>query len=174
MEDPKRTEELSITLKNSGLASSMNEALRMAKEMLGTGDKVQEDFEKRSEFITKKVDEMKKERLGIKKPKKSELDMYEENRKVMIEKAKKEEPLVINIEYETPNKIKKEVAEDETALKNIMEEDAEKIYDKKESKEQDFSIKEIKTEPIQKTIEPTIESDVDLTEMFDFTKRPCE
>jgi len=174
MEDPKRTEELSITLKNSGLASSMNEALRMAKEMLGTGDKVQEDFEKRSEFITKKVDEMKKERLGIKKPKKSELDMYEENRKVMIEKAKKEEHLVINIEYETTNKIKKEVAEDETALKNIMEEDAEKIYDKKESKEQDFSIKEIKTEPIQKTIEPTIESDVDLTEMFDFTKRPCE
>ena len=157
--DDKRHEDLANTLKNSGLAASMNEAMSMAKEMIGTGDKVQDDFQKRSNFMTNRVEEMKKEKLGIKKPK---IDVRENKIKEgMIEKAQKKEPIIIKNEYETPNK---EVTEDNSTLKDIMEEEAKEVYEKTDK--EDISVKEVSSIEQQ--------PDIDVNEMFDFTKRPCE
>ncbi len=163
MED-KRYEDLANTLKSSGLAASMNEAMSMAKEMISTGEKVQDDFQKRSDFITNRVEEMKKEKLGIKKPEiKVAIKSYikEKVAKDMVENAHKREPIIIKNEYETP---KKEVKEDNTTLNEIMQEEAKEIYETTENKE-DISVKEV-TNPEQ--------PDINLNDMFDFTKRPCE
>ena len=157
--DDKRHEDLANTLKNSGLAASMNEAMSMAKEMIGTGDKVQDDFQKRSNFMTNRVEEIKKEKIGIKKPK---IDVRENKIKEgMIEKAQKKEPIIIKNEYETPNK---EVTEDNSTLKDIMEEEAKEVYEKTDK--EDISVKEVSSIEQQ--------PDIDVNEMFDFTKRPCE
>ncbi len=163
--DDKRYEDLANTLKNSGLAASMNEAMTMAKEMIGTGDKVQEDFQKRSNFITNKIEKIKKEKLEIKKPK---IEVREGKikkviKEEMIENAQKKEPFIIKNEYETPNK--KEVIEDNSTLKDIMEEEAKEVYEKTD-KEEDISVKEVNSIEQQ--------PDIDVNEMFDFTKRPCE
>ena len=162
--DDNRYENLANTLKNSGLAASMNEAMNMAKEMIGTGEKVQNDFEKRSNFITNKVEEMKKEKIGIRRPKiKVEIknDIKEQVAKDMVENAQKKEPIIIRNEYETP---KKKVEENDSTLNEIMEEEAREVYE--ETGKEDISVREVNNIEQQQ--------DVDVSEMFDFTKRPCE
>jgi len=163
--DDNRYENLANTLKNSGLAASMNEAMNMAKEMIGTGEKVQDDFEKRSNFMTNKVEEMKKEKFGIRRPKiKIEIknNIKEQVAKDMVENAQKKEPVIIRNEYETPDK--KEIIEDNSTLNEIMEEEAKEVYE--ETGKEDISVREVNNIEQQ--------PDVDVSEMFDFTKRSCE
>ena len=164
--DDNRCENLANTLKNSGLAASMNEAMNIAKEIISTGNKVQDDFQKRSEFITNKIEKIKKEKLGIKKPK-VKVEVHEDKIKKEIkeeikENAQKKEPVIIKNEYETPNK--KEVIENNSTLKEIMEEEAKQVYEKTDK--EDISVKEVNNIEQQ--------SDIDVNEMFDFTKRACE
>ena len=102
--DDNRCENLANTLKNSGLAASMNEAMNIAKEIISTGNKVQDDFQKRSEFITNKIEKIKKEKLGIKKPK-VKVEVHEDKikkeiKEEIIENAQKKEPVIIKNEYE--------------------------------------------------------------------------
>ncbi len=175
MED-KKFEEIANTLKNSGIAASMNDAIRMAKEMVFTEEKVQEDFQKRSDFMDKKREDMKRRKLGIKKP-----EVIQEKRGKVVEEKKEDiiqdvgekgvvdrkEPVIIN-----ENEISNEVEEDDSTLNEIMQEEAQTVYENKDESQDiieedssgngDISVREMN----ERT-----ESNVDLNEMFDFTKK---
>lgn len=160
--DSGKVESLANTLKNSGLAASMTEAVNMAREMIGTGEKVQEDFKIRSEIINQKTQELKEQRLGIVRPeKRKEIKVEIRQKEPKIEK----ESIIIKNESDTSY----EVIENETTLNEIMQEEAEEVYEGKDEPEitnEEISVKEINGN------EQQAEVSVDISEVFDFTKRP--
>ncbi len=154
-------EELVNTLKNSGIAASNNDAIRMAKEMMDTEVKVRDDFQRRSEFITN--NSMKKEKIGISNDmNECRIDMSGQIKKEMVERANNKESIVIRSEYEVPKK----ASENETTLRDVMEEKSEAVFKEKEDKE-DISVKEMSDAD-------SAEANVNLSNMFDFTKRPSD
>ncbi len=165
-------EQLANTLKNSGLVASMNEALNMAKEMIGTGEKVYNDFQRRSKIMTQKFEELKRQKLGI-NPKinqKIKLEVKEEvDPREELENKQEKENIVIN--QETNNE-KKEVVEDNSTLNEIMQEEAKNIYEQQDDdNENKAEEKEVKENINIKEVDSSAEANVDISEMFDFTKK---
>jgi len=176
----KDVEQLANTLKNSGLVASMNEALNMAKEMIGTGEKVYNDFQKRSEVIAQKSEELKKQKLGIapKVNQKVKLEIKEESNP-NEDSGNEKENIVINEENNENN-----IIENNATLNEVMQEEAKKIYEeenyeknndenKTEEKEvrENINIKETNDIKESESSSEHAEANVDITEMFDFTKK---
>ncbi len=171
----KDVEQLANTLKNSGLAASMNEALNMAREMIGTGEKVYDDFQKRSEVIAQKSEELKKQKLGIQPEinKEIKLEFKEESNPNENLEGEKEN-IVINEENNENN-----IIENDATLNEVMQEEAKKIYEeennenKTEEKKvrENINIKETDNIKESESSSEDAEANVDITEMFDFTKK---
>jgi hypothetical protein len=174
-------ETIANTLKNSGIAASMSDAIRMAKEMVSTGEKVQEDFQKRSEFMDKKLEQLKSGKTETKKPevrveienKEAKEEKIENNDQEVGEKEEikvdDKEDIIIN-ENEISN-----ADEEDSSLNEIMQEEAQKVYESKDKNENEPVSNEANEEEISvKEVDEQPEANVDLNEMFDFTKRPSE
>lgn len=122
---PTGNKKLADTLKRCGIASSVHDALRMAKDITSTEKKVQNFFDKKKveikkEFINKVHKNTEKDietKRNMEKPKIS-VNYIKDNFKKMLKTVENPEPVKIQVDFDTPKfeNTNKEIKDDNSSI----------------------------------------------------------
>jgi hypothetical protein len=158
--DDTRIRELAETLKKSGMAASETEAIRIATHITGTENRANQNFTEKKEDCTMGLSHLKREAKPQEPVEETtaedlELDsdvtleeMQQEVKKTtaeeMIERAQNPQKIEVRTDYETPEK-------------EVMEEEAEEIY---QEPELDESLVEQEEPVVEEAVEEPVKEEV--------------